>query len=166
MIEGLSLLIEDARKLGYVKGIKITKYLSLTHLLFVDDVILFGVGTYEEWLALKVLLDTFCAASGMLINFEKSCFLSNNVEDGVITRITRSLPFRSQPMTTGFCWAIGQTRVNSYASHQQKTHHVGPFGNNLRAGCSLTRNSNGVPQNQVSACREGYYCTLAFKNNY
>ena len=31
-------------------------------------------------------------------------------------------------------------------SHQQKTHSVCPFGNNLRTGCSLTRNSYGVTQ--------------------
>ena len=41
------------------------------------------------------------------------------------------------------------------SSHQLKTHSVGPFGNNLRTGCSLTRNSYGVPQNQVSASRRG-----------
>ena len=32
-----------------------------------------------------------------------------------------------------------------FTSHQQKTHSVVPFGNNLRVGCSLTRNSYGVP---------------------
>ena len=43
-----------------------------------------------------------------------------------------------------------------FTSHQQKTHSVGPFGNNLRTGCSLTRNSYGqVPQNQVSVSRRG-----------
>ena len=102
VIEGLSLLNEDARKHGKVKGIKISKELSLTHLLFVDDVILFGIGTFEEWIALKVLLDIFCEASGMLINSEKSCFLFNNIDDGMITRITHSLPFKTQPMTSGF----------------------------------------------------------------
>ena len=40
-------------------------------------------------------------------------------------------------------------------SHQQKTHSVGPFGNNLRTSCSLTRNSYGEPQNQVSAGKRG-----------
>ena len=104
MIEGLSLLIEDARKHGKVKGIKISKELSLTHLLFVDDVILFGIGTFEEWIALKVLLDIFCEASGMLINSEKSCFLYNNVDDGTISRITRSLPFKTQLMSNGFSY--------------------------------------------------------------
>ena len=45
--------------------------------------------------------------------------------------------------------------------HQQNTHNVGPFGNNLRAGCSLTRNSYGVPQNQVSASRRGILLYLS-----
>ena len=67
-----------------------------------DDVILFGIGTYEEWIALKVLLDTFCEASGMLINSEKSSFLINNVDDGMISRITCSLPYKTQPMSSGF----------------------------------------------------------------
>ena len=102
VIEGLSLLIEDACKHGKVKGIKISKDLSLTHLLFVDDVILFGMGTIEEWISLKVLLDIFCEASGMLINSEKSCFLCNNLDDGLLTRITHTLPYKTQSMTTGF----------------------------------------------------------------
>ena len=80
VIEGLSLLIEDAKRNGKVKGIKISSHLFLTHLLFVDDVILFGCGTYEEWIAFKVLLDTFCEASGMCINLEKSCFLHNDLD--------------------------------------------------------------------------------------
>ena len=43
---------------------------------------------------------------------------------------------------------LGQTRVlYYYLRTNKKTHSVGPFGNNLRTGCSLTRNSYGVPQN-------------------
>ena len=102
VIEGLSLLLEDARKHGKVKGIKISKDLSLTHLLFVDDVILFGMGTTEEWISLKVLLDIFCEASRMLINSEKYCFLCNNLEDGSLTKITHTLPYKTHPMSTGF----------------------------------------------------------------
>ena len=85
-----------------VKGVKITKELSLTHLLFVDDVILFGAGTYEEWIAFKVLLDTFCEASGMQINAEKSCFLINNIDDGTLSRITCSMPYKTKTMASGF----------------------------------------------------------------
>ena len=47
VIEGLSLLIEEAKRTGKIKGIKISSKLSLTHLLFVHDVILFGLGSVE-----------------------------------------------------------------------------------------------------------------------
>ena len=45
VIEGLSLLIKDARSNGLIRGIRISPSLALTHLLFVDDVILMGLGT-------------------------------------------------------------------------------------------------------------------------
>ena len=47
VIEGLSLLISDARRHGLICGVKITSSLALTHLLFVDDVILLGMGTLK-----------------------------------------------------------------------------------------------------------------------
>ena len=48
------------------------------------------------------LLDTFCEASGMCINSEKSCFLFNNVDDGSLNRITRSLPYKTEHISSGF----------------------------------------------------------------
>src|SRR5271156_2936342 len=59
-------------------------------------------------------------------------------------------------MKTKYCWAFGQTQVLKIKLRTNKqTLTVGPFGNNLQAGCSLTRNSYGVPQNQVSASKRG-----------
>ena len=46
VIEGLSLLIKDARD-------------AFTHLLFMDDVILLGAGTFAEWLALRSVWTPF-----------------------------------------------------------------------------------------------------------
>ena len=63
------------------------------HLLFVDDVIMFGMGSFEEWLAFKVILDTFCEASGMRINLDKSCFLHNDLDADLLHRITGLLPY-------------------------------------------------------------------------
>ena len=40
VIEGLNLMIADAKNHGLIKGIKISPHFALTHLLFVDDVIL------------------------------------------------------------------------------------------------------------------------------
>ena len=56
VIEGLSLLIKDARENGLIRGIKISSALALTHLLFVDDVILLGTGTLHEWMAFEFIL--------------------------------------------------------------------------------------------------------------
>ena len=92
VIEGLGLLIEDAKVNGRIRGIKISPQLSLTHLLFVDDVIMFGVGSFEEWMALKVILDTFCEASSMSINLDKSCFLHNDLDADLLRRITVLFP--------------------------------------------------------------------------
>ena len=102
VIEGLSLLIKDAQIKWEDSGIKISPQLSLTHLLFVDDVIMFGTGTFEECVAFKVILDTLCTASGMCINMDKSCFLFNNMEEGLLNRISFSLSFKYEHISTSF----------------------------------------------------------------
>ena len=48
IIESLSLLISSALDRGDISGIKVAPSLYLTHLLCVDDAILFGMGTVEE----------------------------------------------------------------------------------------------------------------------
>ena len=102
VIEGLSLLINDARVNGLIRGIKISPSLTLTHLLFVDDVILLGTGTLLEWMAFDVILGTFCKASGMCINMEKSVFLFNNVDTDILHDISRFMPYKMDPLSTGF----------------------------------------------------------------
>ena len=104
VIEGLSLLIEDAKQNGVIKGIQISATLSLTHLLFVDDVILFGMGTYEDWIAFKVILDIFCDASGMMINLDKSCFLHYDLDDALLSRISGFMPYRFAHLNLGFTY--------------------------------------------------------------
>ena len=71
VIKGLSLIIKDAKANGKIRGIKILASLSLTHLPFVDDTILFRTGTLVECISFEVILDTFCSASGMCISIEK-----------------------------------------------------------------------------------------------
>ena len=63
-----------------IRGIKISASLTLTHLLFVDDVVLFGLGTMLEWMDFEVILETLCAASGMygfLFNELEVCVLES-----------------------------------------------------------------------------------------
>ena len=102
VIEGLSLLIADARAHGLIKGIQISTSLALTHLLFVDDVILLGSGSLTDWMAFDVLLSTFCKASGMIISLDKSSFLYNNVAEDIRLDIGRVLPYKMEHITSGF----------------------------------------------------------------
>ena len=65
-------------------------------------VIIFDIGTFEEWVAFKVILDTFCAASGMCINMDNSCLLFNNVDEGILNRISYTLSFKYGHISLGF----------------------------------------------------------------
>ena len=79
VIEGLSRIILDEQHKGHIIRFQYSHSLLLTHLLFVDDVILYGVGTAEEWGSYKESLDFFCSATGMVFSSEKSSFLYQNV---------------------------------------------------------------------------------------
>ena len=101
VIEGLSLLIQDARESGLIRGIQLSPSLSLSHLLFVDDVILMGSGTLLDWSTFEVILETFCKASGMKINFDKSCLLYHNLSVDCQNWFTCNLPYKLQPIQSG-----------------------------------------------------------------
>ena len=56
----------------------------------------------EEWIAFEVILETFCSASGMSISMDKSGFLFNEVEGGVLNSILLFLPYNANPIHMGF----------------------------------------------------------------
>ena len=107
-------MIEEAKRIGKVKGIKISSKLALTHLLFVDDVILFGLGSVEEWLAFKGILEIFCEASGMSINVKKSCFLQKGIDEAILQIIIGILPYRSENFRNGFTYLGYLLKPNCY----------------------------------------------------
>ena len=92
----------DAQQRGHIKGFQYSPSLSLTHLLFVDDVILFRLGTVEEWGAYKESLKLFCSAMGMCVSMEKYSFLYQNVDEETICQISMLLPYSMVPISLGF----------------------------------------------------------------
>ena len=46
--EGISLMIHEAKRQGELKGIEVVVNLWVTHLLFVDDILLFSSGSIED----------------------------------------------------------------------------------------------------------------------
>ena len=102
IIEGLSHLIGKAKSSGNISGIKLSPSLAFSHLLFVEDAILFGMGILEKWKAYKEILDLFCVASEMRINLEKFTFLSNNISEDTSKAITDILPYKMDLIDKGF----------------------------------------------------------------
>eukprot|EP00253_Pinus_taeda_P010347 PITA_10347 len=70
--EGLSRLIHSARRSNKIKGIEVAINLYISHLLFVDDILIFSNGSHNELKEFKDIFDLFMKANGMLINSGKS----------------------------------------------------------------------------------------------
>jgi hypothetical protein len=77
VVDDLSRLIVQAIERNLIKGIKLSQAVSISHLLFVDDVILFGAGLVQEVKAWANILDIFCKATGMQISATKSMILTS-----------------------------------------------------------------------------------------
>ena len=59
VIEGLSRLLTEARISGRIKGAQFNSALALTHILFVDDVIIYGTRDVEDWKEINRILKLF-----------------------------------------------------------------------------------------------------------
>ena len=83
VVEGLSRAILDAKRRGLFEGIKIATNLNITHLLFVDDILIFYNDSIREAERLSEILILFCKATGMQINLQKSSITTLNMEEEV-----------------------------------------------------------------------------------
>lgn len=72
VMEGLSILIASAKRSGGFSGLKIMEHFYLTHLLFVDDILIFLNGSVRDTTSLNEILNLFCSATGIEINRGKS----------------------------------------------------------------------------------------------
>jgi len=100
IMEGLSLLIVEERRVGRLQGIKITNDCILTHLLFVNDVLIFlnGDGDSSAFLS---LLQLFCRATSMECNARKSTISSTGCSPHEIQYAHQRFPFTLLPLDDG-----------------------------------------------------------------
>lgn len=76
----LSALIHRAEDDKVINGLKINAWcLSITHLFFVDDSLLFFKANRDEALLIKRILQQYKAASGQTVNFHKLVLTVNLV---------------------------------------------------------------------------------------
>lgn len=109
--------INKAKSEGKMKGIKISTSIYITHLLFVDDVLILGCGSFDEWEVYKDILDCFCEASSMKISPIKSSFLINCAKDRIYSHISGLFPFKMDDINVRFKYLGFFIKPNGYRTH-------------------------------------------------
>ncbi|KAL5565930.1 hypothetical protein UlMin_029094 [Ulmus minor] len=85
---------------GLIHGFKLSRGgPSLHHLMFADDIFVFGKACITEASHIKETLDTFCSWSGLSFNSSKSSiFFSGNTRGAIANQLTDFLGFEHIPM--------------------------------------------------------------------
>ena len=100
--EGLSHFLKKAFDDGDFKGIPISLTLTITHLLFVDDILIFCDGSLRSLQVLCQGLNLFHTASGMVINDEKSTISWANLSEDAYRLLGGFFRFPSRVLDEGF----------------------------------------------------------------
>lgn len=88
--EALSNLLRQAEKKNHIQGLKFGKHISVSHLFFADDSLIFSKASIKDCHHLKDIFERYAKASGQIFNFEKSCmFFSGKIHENHISVIKR-----------------------------------------------------------------------------
>eukprot|EP00253_Pinus_taeda_P010038 PITA_10038 len=101
VMEGLSHLIISAKRDVSLSGLKITDDCYLTHLLFLDDVLIMLDGSIRDSLSFSRILQLFSKATGMIVNQQKSTitFARTSVNESQYAH--QAFPYNIHPMERG-----------------------------------------------------------------
>jgi hypothetical protein len=102
--EVLSRLLIRQESQALLKGIKIARSCTpISHLLFVDDLILFAKATSLEAVNLNSYLNLYCRWSGQFINISKSSIhFSKNTATSTINSISGIFPFKRASISSKY----------------------------------------------------------------
>ncbi|XP_071700638.1 uncharacterized protein [Rutidosis leptorrhynchoides] len=90
--EGLNLLVKAALDKGLFKGVEVgADKVLVSHLQYVDDTIFFGEWSRSNALNLRNLLKCFELASGLKVNFQKSCVYGVGVDHSEVNLVANYL---------------------------------------------------------------------------
>eukprot|EP00253_Pinus_taeda_P035322 PITA_35322 len=112
--EGLSQLIHKARREGKVKVIEVATNLFISHLLFVDDILIFRNTEHIEIKELKSILDLFLKATSMQINHRKSQLIMTGLAVQERGRLHSVLPFQPSTLELPFKYLGFWLKPNDY----------------------------------------------------
>lgn len=98
-MDRLAHTIDYAISLKKWKHIKLNKRgLCLSHLFFIDDLILFAEADLEQVRVIQTCLNLFCSSPGEKVNKDKThLYCSHNVHPNVVTELSRESGFSMVP---------------------------------------------------------------------
>jgi len=95
-------------------GISLTPTLRITHLLFVDDVLIFYNGLQRDAETLCDIIDLFFHATGMMINERNSTLSFQNLEKEKVEIYKNLFPFEARNFEDGLKYFGFHLKPNSY----------------------------------------------------
>ena len=95
-------------------GLKVAIETIVSHLLFVDDVLILGSGNYEDWMEFQTILISFCITSSMDINCQKLCFLAQNIDPSLEQRIQSTFNIQFNNIEEGMKYLGFYLKPNCY----------------------------------------------------
>lgn len=101
VMDGMSRLINKALMNAEIEGLWVSTHSTITHQLFVDDVMIYGNPSPADWHVLKLILDLFCRVSSMVINSAKSILLKYNIDESTLAEISLYFPFTVRDFEEG-----------------------------------------------------------------
>lgn len=116
--EGLSIYLAEANVGGRFSGIKISNGLTITHLLFVDDILIFCDGSKRVADILSEDLTLFKIATGMRINAQKSNILFSRIGDEFIQHYLDLLPYQTQALEDSLKYLGFHLKPNDYRKNE------------------------------------------------
>jgi hypothetical protein len=102
IINGLRKTIKEQVLEKKVEGIPMERGINITHLMFVDDIIIFENGNIVEWNAYKKIMELFCKETGMDFSSKKSSLLEVAWAAEDLALLKDFMPFDVKPVDEGF----------------------------------------------------------------
>jgi hypothetical protein len=95
-------MLTESRAPRSFSSIKTSSSMSLSHLLFVYDLLCFSKGSLHNLEALKGMMDLYCKVTRMQINEDKACLLSNIFPPRVSQVMFNLFPYHQENLEEGF----------------------------------------------------------------
>jgi hypothetical protein len=112
--EALSRYLVEAKRNGSYKGIPISQVLYISHLLFVDDVLIFSDGSKRDVDKLCKGLALFKRATGMIVNEYNLTISKCNLDDEEARYISTTLPYMMLDFDDGINYLGFHLKPNRY----------------------------------------------------